>query len=264
VVAIGLAAGVWIVPASAQVDPWEFEAYPYQTQNRGMVEIETLNGFSPKGHHQGGNGTSSGEFPSNLMWRTALEATYGLTDNLEAAGYLNLARPNGGGFQYAGSKFRLRGSLFQQGEMPIDFGWYAELEWHRVPEFDHSELEFEVRPIIENDEGPFSLILEPKFEKAIFVGPSKNKGVEFGYIAALYYRYLRVISPGVEFYGGIGLIDDSDPLSRQQHYIFPVLHGELPGGIEYNFGAGFGMTRGSDRIITKLNLELERFVGALL
>jgi hypothetical protein len=28
------------------------------------------------------------------------------------------------------------------------------------------------------------------------------------------------LSPGVEFCGGIGLIDDSDPLADQQHYSF--------------------------------------------
>lgn len=61
----------------------------------------------------------------------------------------------------------------------------------------------------------FSVILNPKFEKAIFVGPNKNKGFEFGYVVGLYYRYLKWLSPGIEFYGGIGLIDDSDPLSQQ-------------------------------------------------
>jgi len=252
-------------PVLAQVDPWEFEVYPAQTLSKGMMETESLNGFVAKGHHQGDSGTSSGDFASNLMYRTSIEVTYGLTDKLETAAYLNLARPNGeGAFQYAGSKFRLRGSLFEQGELPVDLGWYAELEWHRTPEFDDNQLELELRPIIEKDIGRFSIILNPKVEKAIFVGPNKNKGFEFGYVAGLYYRYLRWLSPGLEFYGGVGLIDDNDPLSKQQHYIFPVLWGEMPGGIEYNFGPGIGLTRGSDRVIAKFNLELEHFVGALL
>jgi len=59
------------------------------------------------------------------------------------------------------------------------------------------------------------------------------------------------------------LIDDNDPLSRQQHYIFPILWGELLEGFEYNLGPGFGLTRGSDHVIMKVNLELERFVGAI-
>jgi hypothetical protein len=72
------------------------------------------------------------------------------------------------------------------------------------------------------------------------------------------------MSPGLEFYGGIGLIDDVDPTSEQQHYVFPVLRGELGGGIEYSIGPGFGLTSNSDDVIVKFNVELERFVGTLL
>ena len=43
-----------------------------------------------------------------------------------------------------------------------------------------------------------------------------------------------------------------------------MIWGELPHGIEYNFGPGFGLTRGSDHVIMKFNVELEHFVGAIL
>jgi hypothetical protein len=252
-----------VQPVLAQVDPFEFEVYPYQTLGKGVIELESLNSFVPDGHAEGDEGTSSGDFPSDKMYRTALELTYGFTDKIEAAAYLNLAHPNGSSLQYAGSKFRLRGSLFEQGQLPVDLGWYVELEWNRTPQFDGSELELEFKPIIEKDIGRLEIDLNPKFVKAIFVGPDKNKGFEFGYASGLYYNYSRWISPGVEFYGGIGLIDDIDPLHDQQHYIFPVVRGELPGGIEYNVGPGIGLTRGSDQVIMKVNLELERFVGTL-
>ena len=245
--------------ALAQVDNWEFEVYPAETLPKGMVELESLNSFSAKGH-QG----EDEEYGSNRMYRTAFELTYGLTEKIEAAAYLNLAHPNGASLQYAGSKYRLRGSLFEQGQLPIDLGWYLELEWNRVPQFNESELEVEFRPIITKQVGRLEIDLNPKFEKPIFVGPEKNHGFEFGYVAGIYYNYWRRLSPGLEFYGGIGKIDDSDPLNEQQHYIFPVVRGELPGGVEYNFGVGIGLSKGSDQIIPKLNIELERFVGALL
>jgi hypothetical protein len=72
---------------------------------------------------------------------------------------------------------------------------------------------------------------------------------------------MRALSPGVEFYGGIGMIKHPDPAKEQQHYIFPVVRGESH-GIEYSFGPGFGLTRGSDRVIVKFNIGLEKFVGA--
>ncbi len=249
-------------PSAAQLDPWEFEVYPYQTLGRGTVELESLNSVVAKGHGSGGNGTSAGALPSNSMWRTAFELTYGLTDRIETAAYLNLAKPSGYGLQYAGAKFRLRGSLFDQGQLPLDLGWYIELESHRVPEFDDQKLELELRPIIQKDLGNFSVMLNPIFEK-VLDGPDKRHGFEFGYAAGIYYRWLRSLSPGLEFYGGIGNIRNTDPPKEQQHYVAPVIRGELSRGIEYNIGAGFGLTPGSDRMIVKFNLELEKFVGAI-
>ena len=70
-------------------------------------------------------------------------------------------------------------------------------------------------------------------------------------------------SPGVEFYGGVGLIDDSDLLSQQHHYIFLVIQGELLEEFKYNIGPGFGVTRGSDHVIMKFNLALESFIGVI-
>jgi hypothetical protein len=74
---------------------------------------------------------------------------------------------------------------------------------------------------------------------------------------------MQYLSPGLEFYGGIGLIDDNDPLREQQHYIFPVMWGTLPNGIEYSVGPGFGLTAGSDHVIVKFNVEFEKYIGAL-
>jgi len=249
--------------ARAQVDPFEFEVYPAQTVGHGMVEVESLNSIVADGHNEGDAGTSSGDYPSNHMYRTSLELTYGFTNKIEGAVYLNLAKPDGADFQYAGSKYRLRGSLFEQGQLPVDLGWYVELEWHKTPQFDASELELELRPIIQKDFGPVEIDLNPLFEKAIFVGPDKNKGFEFGYVAGLYYNFKRWLSPGLEFYGGIGLIDDIDPLSEQQHYLFPVIRGEFSGGFEYSFGPGIGLTSGSDQVLVKLNVEFEHFLGTL-
>ena len=40
--------------------------------------------------------------------------------------------------------------------------------------------------------------------------------------------------------------------------------GAFPNGIEYNVGPGFGLTRGSDHVIMKFNVEWQHFVGAIL
>jgi hypothetical protein len=248
--------------AAAQIDPWEFEVYPYATESRGVAELETDNAVVANGHSQGGNGTAAGTFRSQGMWYSGNELTYGLTDRIETAAYLSFAQPSGHGFWWAGDKLRLRGRLFDEDVLPVNLGWYVELEWHKTPQFDDADLELELKPIIEKDFGRVSLILNPVFEKPLY-GRGHDQGFEFGYRNGAYYRLTRYFSPGVEFYGGVGLIDDNDPLSEQQHYIFPVVWGELPHGIEYNVGPGFGLTGGSDRVIVKFNFEVERFIGSL-
>src|SRR5579885_2291251 len=246
----------------AQIDPWEFEVYPYATESRGVLEIESDNAVVANGHNSAPNGTAAGTYPSQGMWYSGEEFTYGLTDRIETAAYITFAQPRGHGFWWAGDKFRFRGRLFDEGVLPVDVGWYAELEWHKTPQFDDADLELELKPIIEKDLGPFSLVLNPVFEKPLY-GAGHDQGFEFGYRNGAYYRWLRYLSPGVEFYGGVGLIDDTDPLSEQQHYIFPVAWGELPHGLEYSVGPGFGLTRGSDHVLVKFNIELEHFIGAL-
>ncbi len=268
----GKAAGRWgeavfiaialVSHCCAQVDPWEFEVYPYATTPRGMMEGESANAFVAKGHQDAGEGTSRGLFPSDRLWYNAYEVTYGLTDRIEAAAYLTLAQPKGSGLRGAGEKFRVRGRLFDPDLLPVNLGWYAELEGHKTPQFDDAVTELELRPIVEKDVGVWSFMINPKFEK-VLVGAGRRQGFEFGYVAGVQYRMNRRMSPGLEWYGGTGLIDQPSRLHDQQNYVFPTLWGELPFGLEYNVGVGFGLTSGSDHMIFKLNLELERWVGAL-
>jgi hypothetical protein len=248
--------------AAAQIDPWEFENYPYATLSRGMVELETDNAVVANGHNHGGNGTARGTFPSQGRWYNGNSLNYGLTDRIEVASYLNFTQPRGHGFWWAGDKLRVRGRLFDEDVLPVNLGWYAEMEWHKTPQFDDADLELELKPIIEKDFGRFALIINPIFEKSLY-GRGHDQGFEFGYRNGAYYRWRRYFSPGVEVYGGIGLINDSNPLRAQQHYVFPVIWGQLPYGIEYNLGPGFGLTRGSDHVLVKFNVEIERYLAAL-
>ncbi len=101
-----------------------------------MIELETDNAVVTNGHSQLRQGTAGGTYRSQGLWYNQYELTYGLTDRIEAAAYLNMARPTGHGYWYAGSKYRLRGHLFDEETLPVNLGWYTELEWHKTPQFD--------------------------------------------------------------------------------------------------------------------------------
>lgn len=36
----------------------------------------------------------------------------------------------------------------------------------------------------------------------------------------IYYRWMRELTPGLEFYGSVGNINNTEPIKEQQHYIF--------------------------------------------
>ena len=76
----------------------------------------------------------------------------------------------------------------------------------------------------------------------------------------MYLHWLRELSPAVEFYGGIGFIDDSEPLKQQQH-IFPLFWVNCPRASNIAWVRDLVSTPGSDRVLVKLNFGLERFVG---
>src|SRR5262249_31061305 len=60
------------------------------------------------------------------------------------------------------------------------------------------------------------------------------------------------MSGGLEYYGEIGPVRAFDPLSTQQHLLFPVVDLNLGPQWECNVGLGFGLTHATDRFLVKL------------
>jgi hypothetical protein len=235
------------------VDPFEFQIYGYATQGKGNFSPQLLNSFVPYGHKEGEGGTSE-TFPSQGMMRTAVELEYGLTRKIDVAYYLNIARPADGDVQYAGSKLRFRGLFSEKGVLPVDLGWYVEMEqWTQAINGDTLELEF--KPTLQKDFGPISIIANFPFEKVLRGESAKTQLFEIGYLAELSYQKSKRLRFGIQFVGGPGGVKNMDPLREQQHYIFPVVHFVAPGEVRSTVGIGFGQTHGSDHIILKANFS---------
>jgi hypothetical protein len=237
-------------PAGA-LNFFELEVYPATTEGKGLHEIESSTNFVANGRNDDGE-----EEPRHRLLRTSLEYNYGLTDKIDVAAYLDLERPNGEEIEYAGSRFRARGALWDKGRYPVDVGWYLEAE---VPHDAESDLELDFRPLVSRDIGRFSVDLNPGFELPTV--SEERRTLEFNYAARVYYRWSQRFIPGIEFYGGIGQIRAIDASRDQEHYIFPVLYGRLARGFKFVVGPGFGLTRASDPVILKLGLEYEFTLG---
>jgi len=253
-VALALLAGLAVAAPARALNFFELEVYPATTEGKGLHELESTSSYVANG--RAGSAEGEDEPPRNRLLRTSLEYDYGLTDRIDVATYLDLQRPNGADVEYAGSRFRARGALWEKGEFPVDLGWYVEAE---VPHDTESQLELEFRPILSRDVGRFSVDLNPSFELPTV--SEERRTLEFNYAARVYYRLSRRLVPGIEFYGGIGQIRAIDGSQEQEHYIFPTLYGRLARGLKFVAGPGFGLTRASDPVILKLGLEYEFTLG---
>lgn len=238
---------------SKAVDPYEFQIYGYATQGKGNFSPQLLNSFIPYGRKEGEGGTS-GTFASQSMMRSAIELEYGLTSKTDVAIYVNFVRPENEAVQFAGSKLRFRGRFAEKGVLPIDLGWYVEVEqWKQSINDDTLELEF--KPTMQKDLGPWSIIANFPFEKVIRGESAKTQVFEVGYLTEISYQKSNRLRYGIQFIGGPGGVKNMDPLREQQHYVMPVVHFIAPGNVRSTVGAGFGQTHGSDHILLKANLS---------
>jgi len=233
-----------LCPTSARaLNFFELEAYPATTEGAGLHEIESRTTFVA-------NGRNADE--THRLLRTSLEYDYGLTDKIDVAAYTDLQRLNGDALEYAGSRVRARGGLFEKGRFPLDLGWYLEAE---MPHRGASDLELEFRPLVSRDVGRFSIDLNPTFELPTV--SAERRTLEFAYGARIYYRLAPSLMPGIEFFGDMGQIRRPEPSRAQEHYVFPVLYGRLGRGLKFVAGPGFGVTRASDPVLLRLGIEYE-------
>jgi hypothetical protein len=237
----------------ADVDPFEFQVYGYHTQGKGNLDPELLSSYIVAGHKEGEGGTS-GTFASQSMMRYAIELEYGLTDRTDFAYYLNLARPDGQDFQYAGSKFRFRGRFAEAGELPVDLGWYSEIEWWSS-KFNDDHLESEMMLTMQKDIENWTFILNAPDVSKVIIGDNHKEVFEIGWRGEISYQMNKGERFGLQFYGSPGRVDNATPVTQQQHYLIPTVHTVLFDAIPSSIGLGFGLTPGSDLFFLKANLH---------
>jgi hypothetical protein len=243
----------WSPLVHADVDPFEFQVYGYQTQGQGHLDPELLSSYIVAGHAQG-QGGSSPTYASQSMQRYALELEYGLTDKIDFAYYLNLAKPDAENFQYAGSKFRFRGRFAEAGELPVDLGWYSEIEWWSS-KFNDDQVEAEMMLTLQKDIGNWTLIVNAPDVDKVIVGDNRREVFEVGYRGEASYQWSEQTRVGLQFYGAPGQVNNFTPIGQQQQYVVPTLHTLVLDSFRASFGLGFGLTPGSDLFFLKANIH---------
>jgi len=195
------------------------------------------------------DGRATPDFPGGLVPNHSLNGTpelaYGIADWWELGFYAPFAVSGGGQFLSNGGKIR---NLFvspHAAERNFFYGVNFEFSYE-TPPFSQTRYGLEIRPIagVRNKDWEFTVnpivdvgfgaLGEADFEPALRL--ARNLGQD---------RFI-----GLEYYADFGEIGNFLPFEQQSHQLFAVTDFKL-GVFDVELGAGYGLTPGSDRFVTK-------------
>ena len=126
----------------------------------------------------------------------------------------------------------------------VNVAFYGE---YYIPKKDYaSSQEAELRVILDKDIEDFRLVANPFISKN--TTGDEDRKVHPGLDAAIYYRRIFAIQPGIEYYANY---------SEHTGIIFPTIILNLTPSISWNIGADFGLTKESDNVVFKSNLAFD-------
>ena len=196
------------------------------------------------------NGRKEPDFPGGLVPHRALNGTpelaYGVNDWYEVGLYAPFAVS--GDRQLLSNGFKIRHLFVSPHAEQRNFFYGVNFEIsYLMPKFSETRYGIEIRPIIGWRKGDYEFILNPIVDAGI------GKAGEVSFAPAI--RFARKFGKdwmiGLEYYSDFGAFGRFAAPDNQAHTIFAVTDLKL-GEIDVNFGLGYGMTNGSDRVVAKM------------
>ena len=229
----------------------EIQVYTGEIQPLGQFGLTWHNNYTV-------NGSKTPDFPGALVdhhaYSSVLEWAYGVTPWFEAGLYLPLyAHTENQGWSYNGFKLR---ALFVQpdnGEKDFYYGVNFEFSWNE-PHWDSQTNTGEIRPIIGWRFGAdrrWSFTFNPIVDNGYKGGIA---GLEFVPSTRLDYALDKSWTVAVEEYDDFGELRGFLPADQQSHQLYAVVDHDM-GPVAVEFGAGFGLTPGTDHLTLKLILS---------
>ena len=207
--------------------------------------FELHSNFTFDGSKQIGNGV----LPTNRILHETIEITHGFTDWMEVGFYFFNAIGDDKRTNYVGSHIRPRVMLPEKYKFPVGLSLSAEAGFQKRS-YSEDEFGLELRPIIDKKFNKLYLSFNPAFDKS-FKGFNASSGFSFSPNFKISYDVCKVFSPGIEYYGSLGVLNNLPPTNQQQHQIFLNLDIDVHPDWELSFGYGIGLTTGTDNSIVK-------------
>jgi hypothetical protein len=230
------------VAAYAQTD--EIEVYDAEIAEPGHFVATLHNNYAPDGLKQP---NYPGGTISNHSWNGALETAYGVAEWWELGLYLPVYTFTQGTAQFDGAKVRSLFVVPDAAHQTFFYGVNFEMSFSNKHWEDHSPS-LEVRPILGLHLGKWDLISNPIFDSG-FNGAGNATVAPSERIA---YNITESYAVAVEHYAGYGPVQAMLPFNRSYQELFAVADYKINAANSFEVGAGFGLTKASDRTLVKL------------
>jgi hypothetical protein len=244
---IGFVAMTWQGAALATPRPLPF-TYPYETLEKGELEVELYGDMTPLRVPADPQGTATGGQLWEPSYTLQNEFEYGVSDRVELGFYQVFeGAPQPGGtnaMTFDGFKWRVRGRLAEAGEWPIDVALYLELETM------HDEISLEEKVILARRVGRFhwmgNLWVEQSLVRPLDPAPPRQLDFIINPATGITYEVAPWFQPGVEYWarGELGT-QGATPLdvvnNRVHHFVGPTAHFDW-GKLWWTFGVYVNLT----------------------
>ena len=242
------------LPAAFAQGNYEIQVYAWELVPPHATMVELHSNFT----FEGSKTTTDGTLPTEHQEHETVEITHGFNEWFETGFYLFQNHQPGMGWMWVGTHIRPRFAVPERYRLPVGISLSNEIGYQR-PRISADTWTWEIRPIIEKRLGRWYSSFNPTIDRS-FHGPEARRGFEFSPNFKISYDVTPKIAAGLEYYGALGPITGFDPLRDQQQQIVPAIDLNLSPRWEFNFGAGVGVTRGTDHLLVKMILGY-RFGG---
>ncbi|TAK16397.1 MAG: hypothetical protein EPO35_05410 [Acidobacteria bacterium] len=241
---LGLAAAP--APAYAQGD--EIQVYDGGLAPKGVFNLTWHNNFTPKGLK---TPAFPGAVTADKSFNGVTEWAYGVNKWFEAGLYLPLYTIDKDlGFGIDGLKLRTLVATPNGADRRVAIGLGIELSYNAT-RWDDKRVTSEYRPII-------AWHVNPKVD--IIVNPILDtrydglKNMVFAPSSRIAYNASDAWAVALETYSEFGALKGFEAAGDQSHQVYGVLNHVARNGVEFELGAGVGLTDASDRFVLKLIL----------
>jgi hypothetical protein len=234
-------------PVSAQGN-FEIQVYGGETVEAGKTMVELHSNTAVIGTTR----TIDGVVRTEGAWHETLEITHGFTPWFEVGFYTFTSVQPDTGWEWVGNHVRPRVRVPESWKWPVGVALSTEVGYQRRA-FSPDTWTLELRPIVDQQWGKLYWAFNPALGLSLD-GPNAGKPPEFEPAVKIGYEIVPKVSAGIEYYGSVGPVNRFDPISEQQHLLFPTIDVDLGPRWELNLGVGFGLTRSTDSLIVKMIL----------